>query len=260
MNFLRNIAIIFVVIYLIILVLLYALQRKVLYIPPPVYLTPAAVELPQATETPQGWWIAPSDDTKPVIMFFHGNGSAVFSNHDIYRDFAARGYGVYALGYPGYPGYEGKTTQTSVTDAAKTGYRFVRGQGVDEARIIYYGTSLGAGVAAQLSIHHEPALLIMEAPFNSAADMAQMRFPIFPARALTKDKFDSAKALAGRDVPMLWLHGTNDGVIPMGEGQRLYDGYSGQKSQLIIAGGRHTNLWALGGRQEIYQAIAEYLN
>jgi len=255
MTFLRNILIIFALIYLIILALLYIFQRKVLYIPPPVYLTPAAVELAQAQETAQGWWIAPSDDTKPVIMFFHGNGSAVFSNNDIYRDFAARGYGVYAAGYPGYPGYDGTTTQTSLTDAAISGYEFVRGQGVGGERIIYYGTSLGAGVAVQLTTSHEPALLILEAPFNSAADMAQMRFPIFPSRALTKDKFDSAAALSGRDVPMLWLHGTDDGVIPMGEGQRLYNGYDGPKSKLIIAGGRHTNLWALGGRETIFDAI-----
>ena len=255
MTFLRNIAIIFVVIYFVLLALLYVLQRKVLYIPPPVYLTPAAVELPQAVETPQGWWIAPSDDTKPVVMFFHGNGSAVFSNHDIYRDFAARGYGVYALGFPGYPGYAGATTQKTVTQAALGGYDFVRAQGVDARRIVYYGTSLGAGVAAQLTTTHEPALLIMEAPFNSAADMAQMRFPIFPARALTKDKFDSAAALSGRDVPMLWLHGTTDGVIPMREGQRLYENYSGPKTKLIIPGGQHTNLWALGGRATIFDAI-----
>ncbi len=260
MTFLRNIAIIFVVIYLIILGLLYVFQRKVLYIPPPIYLTPAAVELPEAIETPQGWWIAPSDDTKPVIMFFHGNGSAVFSNHDIYRDFAARGYGVYAQGYPGYPGYDGKTTQVSVVEAAREGYSYVRGQGVDERRIVYYGTSLGTGVAAQLTTYQKPALLIMEAPFNSAADMAQMRFPIFPARALTKDKFDSAAALSGGDVPMLWLHGTQDGVIPMAQGQRLYDGYSGEKSQLIIPGGQHTNLWAKGGRERIYKMISDHLN
>jgi len=255
MTLLRNILIIFVVIYLIILALLYIFQRRVLYIPPPVYLTPAAVELPQATETPQGWWIAPADGTKPVIMFFHGNGSAVFSNHDIYRDFAARGYGVYASGYPGYPGYAGNTTQTSVVEAARAGYSYVRGQGIDEDRIVFYGTSLGAGVAAQLTTHHTPAALILEAPFYSAADMAQMRFPIFPARALTKDKFDSAAALAGRDVPILWLHGTIDSVIPMAEGQRLYDSYTGPKSKLIITGGRHTNLWAMGADDAIFDAI-----
>ncbi len=270
--------------YLLFCAALYGFQRKFLYIPPPIYLTPAGVGLDGAQEIRGadhtddmqgsdilGWWMPPqntqrddnirdeashNESAKPVVMFFHGNGSAVFSNHDIYRALHGQGYGVFAAAYPGYPGRTGHPSQEKLTAAARAGYDFVTAQGVDPSKIVFYGTSLGSGVAAQLSAERRPALIIMEAPFTSVADMAQMQFPFLPAGPLTKDKFDSRKALSGSGIPMIWLHGTQDRVIPLTVGQTLYDTYDGPKTAHIIEGGQHNNLWYLGGDAIILKALS----
>lgn len=249
--------------YLLALAALYVLQRSVLYIPPSMYFTPIGVNLESAVEVPilddtaniLGWWMQPKDDNAPVVMFFHGNGSAVYSNHEIYRELHAQGYGVFALAYPAYPGRAGTTTQESLTAAAVGGYDYIAAQGVSAERVAFYGTSLGAGVAAQLAVRRRPALIIMEAPFTSAADMAQLSFPVFPARLLTKDKFRSDAALAGTDIPMVWLHGTQDRVIPFSVGQDLFEGYDGPKSSFVIEGGGHNDLWYRGGREVIMKQL-----
>lgn len=255
--------------YLLALAALYMFQRSALYIPPKVYLTPAGVELNSATEVPEtdddphepsnimGWWLAPKEARAPVVMYFHGNGSAVYSANDVYRTLQAKGYGVFALAYPGYPGRAGKTTQQSLSEAAIEGYDFVAAQGVEPSRIVFYGTSLGTGVAAQLAAKRKPALIIMEAPFTSVADMAQRTLPFFPAAMLTKDKFRSSRALAGSQVPMIWIHGTDDTVIPLDVGQALFDGYDGPKSAYVIPNGLHNNLWYRGGGDIILSAISE---
>ena len=242
---------------------LYIFQRSVLYIPPNVYLSPAGVKLPEAQEvyspeTPSdllGWWLPPTDSSFPSVIFFHGNGSAVFSNYDIYRTLNANGYGVFAVAYPGYPGRSGAPTQNSLTEAAMQAYEYVSDKNIGADKIVYYGTSLGAGVAAQLAARKTPALIFMEAPFTSAADMAQYRFPIFPAALLTKDKFFSGRALARKNIRMVWIHGTQDYVIPLEIGQQLYDGYDGPKTAHIIEGGEHINLWYRGGDQIIMTAL-----
>ena len=252
-------------VYLIALAALYILQRSVLYIPPKVYLTPAGVDLSSAVEVPapnepnniMGWWIPPKEEGAPTVLYFHGNGSAVYSANDVYRTLHDKGYGVFALAYPGYPGRAGQTTQQSLTKAAIEGYDYVTTQGVAPDTLAFYGTSLGAGVAAQLSIHRKPALIIMEAPFTSAADMAQLTFPLFPAALLTKDKFDSRKALASSAAPMVWIHGTHDNVIPLSVGQALHDSYDGPKSAHVIPNGQHNNLWHLGGEDIILSALAK---
>ena len=251
-------------IYLLALAALYIFQRSVLYIPPKVYLTPAGVGLSGAAEVPapsnandiMGWWMPPKQAGAPVVMYFHGNGSAVYSANDVYNTLHDNGYGVFALAYPGYPGRAGQITQQSLTEAAIEGYDFVLSQGAQADKLIYYGTSLGAGVAAQLAEQRMPALIIMEAPFTSAADMAQRTFPIFPASLLTKDKFRSDRALAGSQIPMIWIHGTRDNVIPLEVGQALFDGYDGPKTAHVIQNGLHTNLWYLGGEDIILSAIS----
>ena len=253
------------ILYLIALAALYTFQRSVLYIPPKVYLNPAGVELSGAVEVPNlnesntlmGWWLPPKAPDAPVVMYFHGNASAVYGANDIYRTLHQNGYGVFALAYPGYPGRPGETTQRSLTEAAVEGYDFVLSQGTQAENIVFYGTSLGAGVAAQLSTQRKAALIVMEAPFTSAADMAQMTFPIFPAALLTKDKFQSDRALAAAQIPMIWIHGTQDSVIPLRVGQALYDGYDGPKSGHIISNGLHNNLWYRGGDALILNALSD---
>ena len=265
MKWLKLILLTALTLYLIIAAAVFMLQRKLLYFPPSLYLTPTAIGVPQMTEVevPTGdevwataWYAPPSDPARRVVMVFHGNGSAVYSNHDIFRDLMNQGYGVWSVGYPGYPGGTGKPSQEGLVIAAEHQYDLLLAQNVKPEDIVFYGTSLGSGVAAQLASKHKPALLVMDAPFNSVLDMGKTQVPWLPVSFLMKDKFQSDKALAGLDVPLIWIHGTADHVIPISQGQKLYDGYGGPKSGHVIDGGQHTNLWFLGGRDIVLGALA----
>ena len=249
--------------YLIAAAAVFLLQRKLLYFPPNLYLAPVAVgvdmdemEYTHDHVTVTGWYGRPAESGHKVVMVFHGNGSAVFSNHDIFRDLMAAGYGVWSVGYPGYPGSQGKPTEEALVTAAERQYDLLLAQGVMPENIVFYGTSLGSGVAAQLAAKHRPALLVMDAPFNSVLDMGRKQVPWLPVGLLMKDRFESDKALANLDMPLIWIHGTADRIIPLAQGQKLYDGYGGPKTAHIIEGGQHTNLWFLGGRDIVLEALA----
>lgn len=263
MKWLNRITLAALTLYLIVGAAVFSLQRKLLYFPPSTYLDPVAVgvdmgevEYTNYEVSVTGWYGRPAVKDNKVVMVFHGNGSAVYSNHDIFRDLMNAGYGVWSVGYPGYPGSQGKPSQDSLVTAAERQYDLLLGQGVKPENIIFYGTSLGSGVAAQLVAKHKPALLIMDAPFNSVLDMGRKQVPWLPVSLLMKDKFESDKALADLDVPLIWIHGTADQIIPLSQGQKLYDGYNGPKSAHVIEGGQHTNLWFLGGREIVLEALA----
>lgn len=265
MNLLKLALLAALTLYLIAAAAVFALQRKLLYFPPSLYLTPTAVGVPEMTEitfryddklTFTGWYAPPAEAEGKVVMVFHGNASSVYSNHDIFRDLMNEGYGVWSVGYPGYPGSEGKPSQAGLTLAAERQYELILERGIKPENIIFYGTSLGSGVAAQLAVRHKPTLLIMDAPFNSVLDMGKKQVPWLPVSLLMKDKFQSDKALANLDVPLIWIHGTADNVIPLAQGQKLYDGYNGPKTAHIIQNGQHTNLWFLGGREIVLNALA----
>ncbi|MFK7793187.1 MAG: alpha/beta hydrolase [Devosiaceae bacterium] len=262
MKFLMIGAAVLATLYIAFTVFIYVAQRSLLYFPPDIYLTPEAVNVPMTeikNETGEiiSWWAPPSSEDGKTVMVFHGNGSAIYSNHDIFRDLINTGHGVLSVGYPGYPGQGGETTKPNIVNSATAQYEWVRAQGIEAEDIAFYGTSLGSGVAAQLSIKNEPAILFVDAPFNSTLDMAQMRLPMLPVSKLMKDKFQSHIALKDKNIPLIWTHGTRDRVVPLSQGQKLFDDYSGPKTAHIIEGGDHINLWGLGGRKIVLDALSE---
>jgi len=233
-------------------------QRKLLYFPPGFYHAPPAEMTEVRTDSGYLGWYSPAKDGLPTVMVFHGNGSSIDSNMHIFRDLQARGFGVWSAGYPGYPGTDGAPTQVSLMAAATAQYEHLSQTGVEN--IVFYGTSLGSGVAAQLAAEYTPDLIILDAPFNSVMEMAQKQLPILPTAVLLKDKWKSDIALntmASRnpDVSLIWVHGTADRVIPISQGQKLFDGYEGPKTAHVIDGANHSNTWLNGGREIVLDAL-----
>lgn len=254
MIWLRRIFFFVLVIYLVILATAFLMQRKLIYFPngfyapPPPYMTEVI-----ANDGSMGWH-APASEGQLTVMVFHGNASAIDSNMHIFRDLQSAGYGVWSVGYPGYPGNEGKPTQDDMISAALSQLQALQNTGAE--RVVLYGTSLGGGVAAQVAAQRKMELVILDAPFNSMLDMAQRTMPLVPSQLLLKDKWRSDKAMENVDIPLLWIHGTADGVIPVSQGQKLFEGYKGPKTSYIIEGAHHTNTWLLGGREIVLSQLS----
>lgn len=258
-------SLVLIALYLAVCAFVYVKQRDMLYFPPVGYLEPletAATEMQvidyaNSEVSVKAWYHRPKSENHKVVMFFHGNGSAVYSNTDIYNDLIAAGHGVWAVGYPGYPGSQGEPSQESLVLAAQKQHEMLLLTTRTKAdQVVLFGTSLGAGVAAQLAKDVNPAMIIMDAPFNSAVDMGKAMMPYLPVGLLMKDTYRSDKALEDVNIPMVWMHGTHDQIIPIAHGQKLYERYGGPKSAHIIEGGQHTNLWFLGGREIILEVLA----
>ena len=86
LKFFLKAVIVLIVIYLTVLITVFLLQRKAMYFPPPMYMSPEVTGLENINEvkvkTSAGdevtaWWQPPSTQ-QAVVMFFHGNGSAVY--------------------------------------------------------------------------------------------------------------------------------------------------------------------------------------
>lgn len=238
--------------------LIYFAQRTFLYFPPDLYLTPTAVGLSGLDEVEvsldddtklTAWWGQPTSSDGAIVMVFHGNGSAVYSNTDIFADLMAAGHGMWSVAYPGYPGSEGTPSQEALVTAAVAQYDALQMRNILDRPVVFYGTSLGSGVAAQVAAQRRPAKIFVDAPFNSTLDMGRAQMPFLPIRMLIKDTYRSDDALSELNVPLYWTHGTSDRIIPVSQGQKLFDGYAGPKDSLVIEGGQHTNLWGLGGRE-----------
>lgn len=252
--------------YAVLCVMVFFMARKVVFAPPNIdYLSPQQagitamreVILPRGDDTDLTFWYAePADEDKAVVIFFGGNASALHSYAPLYQQMIDQGFGVLAAAYPGYPGNPGKATERSVTQAAVDQFDWLTNT-VSARRIALFGSSLGTSVAAQLAGRRDVGLLIYDAPCTSEMALIQMVIPYAPVSLLTRDKFRTDHIMPRLRVPLLWLHGTDDRVVPLSQGQALYEAYEGPKDKLIVPGGRHGNLWGQGAREKVLAALAK---
>ncbi|WP_164117488.1 alpha/beta hydrolase [Sphingorhabdus sp. Alg239-R122] len=250
--------------YLIALALIYIFQRSFMYLPDTQRVSPEQVELDgfsvvnimSGENKLVSWWHPPVDQTQPVILHFHGNGGALAGRADMYRTLAASGAGLLAVGYPGYGGNAGKAGEQMFYQAARANYGWLRKQGFRGKDIVIAGQSVGTGPAAYLAANTNAAGLILEAPYTSMADMAARQMPLFPSRLLVKDRYENLSRIGKIDMPLAWIHGERDGLIPVQMGQILFDAARQPKCAYRIEKGKHNDLWTYGTGEIILEQAA----
>ncbi len=205
----------------------WGVQRRVLYPRPPAPSTPPL--LPDGTTAAwlgpdngvEAWLMRPSRERWPfpIVVFAHGNGELIDHWLPPFEVMTKMGVGVLLVEYPGYGRSSGSPTQSSITEAMTAAYDFAASQpGVDPARIVAYGRSLGGGAACALARERPIAALILESSFTSVRDMAR-RFGLPGPFVL--DPFENLETVSDLDVPVLVLHGQHDSLIPVSHGEAL---------------------------------------
>lgn len=241
--------------YLLLVALAYSFQRSLLYFPDHYVLSEeelseAGFDAIKITAEGSGelisLWRAPTDQTKPVIIHFHGNGGSLAVRMSIYQSMAQEGAGVLAVGYPGYGGNSGAPSEDAFYAAAQANYDWLIAEGYGADRIVIAAQSLGTGVATWLASQNEASGLILEAAYTGMDDMAQRQFSLLPAKLLIKDRYRSIDRIDQINMPLSWIHGTNDELIPFAMGQSLFDGAKEPKFAHPVKNGGHNDLWMLG--------------
>lgn len=239
------------VLYLVFVGLLFGMQRRMVFQPDTRPITPREAGLPafESVEISPGirsWWHAPADERAPVIIHLHGNGGALAGRAHIFGDIAGWGFGVLAVGYPGYGGNAGSPSEAALARTAQANYDWLVARGIAPSRIVITAHSMGTGVAVPLAARNRAAGLILESPFTALADVAQRAMPYVPVQWLIRDPFRSSDHAGALRMPVGWIHGTADALIPFPMGQKLFDAIKAPKCALRIEGGDHDHLWDMG--------------
>ena len=201
------------------------------------------------------WWIA-RPGSRLATVFFHGNGGNLTHRVDHMRAIAAAGSALLMLDYRGYGKSEGKPSERGLYADADAAYQWLIDQGYAAKQIVIHGESLGAAVAVELAARQPCAGVVLEAPFNSAAQVAASVLPL--VGPLLMRQFDS-KAKVGRiGSPMLFMQGDRDEVIPYRLGRDLYEAAPEPKSFWTIEGAGHNNLLDVAGDRYREHLVAFY--
>ena len=257
-KWLRNLAYIFAV-YGAIVVVMYGMQRSLLYFPNPVLPGPAAAGVPEMKQitlhTSDGLdllaWHRPATQAQRTLVYFHGNGGNIAGRGYKVKPYLDAGYGVLLVEYRGYGGNPSSPDEQGLYADGRAALAWLSSRCVGPGEVILYGESLGSGIAVQLASEQRPAALVLEAPFTSVADVAAATYWFLPVRILIRDRFDSIAKIADVKAPLLLVHGERDLIVPTRFGRRLFDSAKEPKKAVFLPQGRHNDLADHGLAREV---------
>jgi pimeloyl-ACP methyl ester carboxylesterase len=226
----KNIFLILLAGYLLLILLMYLFQRQMLYFPsiqPPdsayqvLTIDSGGLKIKVLVDNPEH---------EQAVLYFGGNGENVYEGAKRMQS-AFTHRAAYYMNYPGYGGSSGAPTESTIIRAAKDVYAHIKQR---HPVIALVGRSLGTGVVATLASEYKVSHLILISPYDSMVELAFNHYPIFPASFLLKDKFDSASRAQGITGKVLIILAAEDKIIPLKHSQRFIEALkNGQSDKLF---------------------------
>jgi pimeloyl-ACP methyl ester carboxylesterase len=194
----------------------------------------------EKTET---WYLPPfnrfSRNGNPLVIIGHGNADVIDRWVNIVSILREYGVGVMLVEYPGYGRSTGNPSEESIERVFVESYdSIVLRKDIDTNRIVLLGQSIGGGAVCNLAKKRNVSAIILVSTFTNVSVLASdFLIPSF----LVKDKFDNLSVINDFGGPTLFMHGTEDDLIPFSESERLHS--AARRGKLIsINGGHNLNL------------------
>jgi pimeloyl-ACP methyl ester carboxylesterase len=198
-----------------------------------------------------------------VIMYCHGNKCCMdfyWPRAKLLANVGGKNhYGVLMVDYRGYGMSQGTPSEAGLYADVDVCLQWLKSYGLTNSRLMMYGFSMGTAPATMLTANPRsmtPAKLILEAPFASAATMADDASQLaMPGSFVTSLKIDNAEEIKSVQQPFMWIHGMDDTFLNYKtNGMVVYNNYEGTyKEKHLIPGANHSTI-------EIYYGFTNYCN
>ncbi|MCX7596538.1 MAG: lysophospholipase [Fischerella sp.] len=261
--------IVVVLVYCAVCVLIFFRQTRFIFFPSPVIeTTPEFLNLPyeevwipvritsQKVEYIHGWWLDTNKSDGKVLLYLHGNGINIGANIVHAHRFYQQGFSVLLIDYRGYGRSQGRfpNEMRVYQDAVIAWNYLVQQRKISPSQIFIYGHSLGGAIAIDLAVKQPKAAgLIVESSFTSVREVIAARnlFWMFPVDLILTQRFESIKKVPKLKMPVLFIHGIADSIVPAFMSQKLYAAAPEPKKLLLVPDAEHHNVAEV--------AAAEYL-
>ncbi|MBT5027040.1 MAG: alpha/beta hydrolase [Nitrospina sp.] len=205
-----------------------------------------------------GWFI-PAENAVATLLWFHGNAGNISHRLDNIQRLVRLNLNVFIFDYRGYGRSEGVPSEAGIYKDSQAAYDAVlRLDGVSVDTLFLFGRSLGGICAVQTAMNWPAKGLLLESVFTNSSDMARKIFPLIPLGWAMKSKLDAVSKVPHLRLPKLFLHGTDDEIVPYDMGRKLFDAAAEPKTFYSIAGAGHNDTYVLGG-DEYFNALNQFI-
>lgn len=247
------------------IVVLWMMQRRLIYFPDATPVPPAADLIPGARDVTLhtddglelGAYFIPATgpvDTELAVLVAPGNGGNRAGRTGLAEELGRLGLAVLLMDYRGYGGNPGSPSEDGLAADADAAAAALKDLGYPAQRTLYFGESLGTGVVAALHTRHAPAGMVLRSPFTELADVGAHHYPWLPVRSLLRDRFPVVEHLSGSDVPVTVIYGDRDSVVPSVLSARVADQADALTERVVFAEADHNDPVMFG--PEVSAAVA----
>lgn len=179
-------------------------------------------------------------EPKGVVFFLHGNAGNLenwFVNADFYR---RANFDLVMPDYRGYGKSSGRiASEAQLHDDVRTVWQQVAPRYAGK-RVVFFGRSLGTGLAAALAAQSPPDLTMLVSPYESMLALARTHYPWVPG-ALLRYPLRTDEQIGRIRGPLMLLHGEQDTLIPPEHSEALRR-RAPQARLVLVPGGAHNDL------------------
>jgi fermentation-respiration switch protein FrsA (DUF1100 family) len=228
---------------------LFAFQRHLMYFPAKMTAPPSAfglsgvedIFLETSDKVRLQTWVHAARPGYPTLLYFHGNALHLGERAPWFKAFVDAGFGLVAASHRGFGKSEGSPTEAGLYTDARIAIDYAQHSlSIPLTTLIYFGESLGSGVAVQMATERPPGLLVLQAPYTSVETRAAELYPfVIGVRHLVRDKYDSLSKIASVEAPLLILHGAKDAVIPLRHAETLFAAANEPKTMVVYSEAHH---------------------
>ncbi len=231
---------------------LFLRQDRIIFRPGPILdRTPATIGVDHEElrlETVDGehvaaWWV-PGAGSGSVVVYFHGSDGNLTHEVPVVRFLHALGVDTLLVEYAGYGRDAHRPSETSCYRTADAAWHHVTEErGLPEERVILFGHSIGAAVAARTAAKRTCGGLVLQSGFASLRELAARTYPYLPVRPFLRSRFDAETSVRATHAPVLVVHSLDDEHVPFEHATRLFAAAALPKKLVALHGSHFGHAW-----------------
>ncbi|XP_004287106.1 PREDICTED: alpha/beta hydrolase domain-containing protein 17B [Fragaria vesca subsp. vesca] len=175
-----------------------------------------------------------------TILYSHGNAADLGQMHELFIELRAHlRVNIMSYDYSGYGASSGKPSEFNTYHDIEAVYNCLKTEyGVKQEDLILYGQSVGSGP----TLHMGSRLKRLRAVVLHSAILSGIRVLYNIKVTFWFDIFKNIDKIRHVSCPVLVIHGTEDDIVDLSHGKRLWELSKEKYDPLWVKGGGHCNL------------------
>ncbi|KAL3586463.1 hypothetical protein D5086_013330 [Populus alba] len=175
-----------------------------------------------------------------TVLYSHGNAADLGQMHELFIELRAHlRVNIMSYDYSGYGASSGKPSEFNTYHDIEATYNCLKKDyGIKQEDLIVYGQSVGSGP----TLHLASRLQRLRGVVLHSAILSGIRV-LYPVKmTFWFDIFKNIDKIRLVSCPVLVIHGTNDDIVDLSHGKRLWELAKEKYDPLWVKGGGHCNL------------------